>query len=235
VTVHLLKTITYAPFRYLLLTNLPSQSPRLHQFRQHLAVYFFFNTLPASVQPPTPYPTSTPLLVLFTVALSHSPFCHLLAPTSSSTSEPDYPSLAALTSILDIAIGSGGWDGHPDQGARREDEKAFNAAVDDLARVLKALFSAITDSGASHMRRTECKEGMERVYYRLVYGVRTKEKRRQGMGQRLFQDAGEEDAGTESAGWKMGGLMEKMSAKGANGPKGMEAGRNSERTKTGCA
>jgi hypothetical protein len=151
-----------------------------------------------------------------TSSLSHPPFSQLL--NSSSTSpDPDFSSLAALSSILDIAIDSGGWDGDPNQDSRKEDEKAFNAAVDELARVLKTLFSGITDSGASHMRRTECKEGMERVYYRLIYGVRTKEKRRPGVGQRLFGGTGEEDAEGDPAGWKMGGVMERMREKGREG------------------
>ena len=75
---------------------------------------------------------------------------------------------------------------------KNDDEKAFNLAVDNLAHTLKQLFTSITDSGASHMRRTECKDGMERVYYRLIYGVRTKLRGRAGQRVGLF--------GTEEAG-----------------------------------
>ena len=79
---------------------------------------------------------------------------------------------------------------------KNDDEKAFNLAVDSLAHTLKHLFTSITDSGASHMRRTECKDGMERVYYRLIYGVRTKPRGRAGQRVGLF---GAEEAGAAEA------------------------------------
>jgi len=83
----------------------------------------------------------------------------------------DFWALTALTSVLDTAIDSvTGRDGFPD----RKAEAQFNQDVDVLADRIKAIFSSIQDSGASHLKRTEAKEGLQALHYRLIYGVRTK-------------------------------------------------------------
>ncbi len=53
-------------------------------------------------------------------------------------------------------------------------ENDFNKSIDELANQIKSMFTRISDTGASHMTRTEAKEVLNRVYYRLVYSVRTK-------------------------------------------------------------
>lgn len=86
----------------------------------------------------------------------------------------DYHSFAALTSIVDIAIDAGTildtatFD--------NKTENRFNRHVDRLADVIKALFTSIQDSGASHLKRVEAKECLQALHFRLLYGVRTKEK-----------------------------------------------------------
>jgi hypothetical protein len=83
----------------------------------------------------------------------------------------DFWELAALTSVLDAAIDSvAGRDGFPD----KKTEAQFNQEVDVLADRIKAIFTSIQDSGASHLKRTEAKEGLQALHYRLIYGVRTK-------------------------------------------------------------
>ena len=83
----------------------------------------------------------------------------------------DFWALIALTSVLDTAIDSvTGRDGFPD----RKAEAQFNQDVDVLADRIKAIFTSIQDSGASHLKRTEAKEGLQALHYRLIYGVRTK-------------------------------------------------------------
>jgi len=83
----------------------------------------------------------------------------------------DFCELAALISILDVAIDSvTNRDGFTD----RKAETQFNQDVDMLADRIKAIFTSIQDSGASHLKRTEAKEGLQALHYRLIYGVRTK-------------------------------------------------------------
>lgn len=102
--------------------------------------------------------------------------------------EADYGELAAFTTFLHIGICSGtaslAYSSSPSSSsplspndktkAKKAEEAQFNAAVDALARRLKAVFSSIEDSGASHLKRTETKESLEALYYRILYTVRTK-------------------------------------------------------------
>ena len=88
----------------------------------------------------------------------------------SPSRRPDYANMTAQTYILDIAIADGG---RPASFASRTDEVAFNRKVDKLADRVKAIFASIADTGASHMRRTEAKEALQALHYRLLYAVRT--------------------------------------------------------------
>jgi len=134
--------------------------------------------------------TTEPLLVTLTNHLSLSPSFSTTWHASSSTG-PDYVALTALVSILDAAIS----DGHPPASLsgsstsssvdartlllnRKSDEAMFNSHVDDLAETIHSLFTSIADSGASHMRRTEAKDALQALHYRLLYGVRTKAQRK---------------------------------------------------------
>ncbi|EXJ72220.1 uncharacterized protein A1O5_04724 [Cladophialophora psammophila CBS 110553] len=82
----------------------------------------------------------------------------------------DYTALRARTHILDIAISDGG---RPRAFSSRADEQSFNKSVDRLADAIQATFVAIVDTGASHMARTECKDVLHALYWRLLYSVRT--------------------------------------------------------------
>jgi hypothetical protein len=88
----------------------------------------------------------------------------------SPSRRPDYANMTAQTYILDIAIADGG---RPALFASRTHEVAFNRKVDKLADRVKAIFASIADTGASHMRRTEAKEALQALHYRLLYAVRT--------------------------------------------------------------
>ena len=95
----------------------------------------------------------------------------------------DYTRLASLISIVDICID----DGAPLSGFTDKDqENAFNTDIDDLAKRLKFMFTRIVDTGASYMARTEAKEVLERVHYRLVFAVRTKERPKKSIFQSNF-------------------------------------------------
>ncbi|KAL4912224.1 hypothetical protein BDW62DRAFT_195151 [Aspergillus aurantiobrunneus] len=85
--------------------------------------------------------------------------------------EYDYGELKAITNFLNVIIDSG-WSEtqFPDENAEEE----FNGEVDMLADRVKKIFTAIEDSGASHLKRTLAKEALESLHYRIVYTVRTK-------------------------------------------------------------
>ncbi|KAL4973327.1 hypothetical protein BDW66DRAFT_162189 [Aspergillus desertorum] len=85
--------------------------------------------------------------------------------------EYDYGKLTAITNLLDIIIDSG-WS--ETQFADESAEDEFNHEIDALADQIKRIFTAIQDSGASHMKRTLAKEALEALHYRIVYCVRTK-------------------------------------------------------------
>ncbi|KAK1145851.1 hypothetical protein N8T08_003797 [Aspergillus melleus] len=85
--------------------------------------------------------------------------------------EYNYNDLAAITYQLNIILDSGwsGLDFHD-----RDAKRAYNAEVDVLADRIKKIFTAIEDSGASHLKRTLTKGALEALHYRVVYSVRTK-------------------------------------------------------------
>ncbi|RMZ89205.1 hypothetical protein DV736_g3564, partial [Chaetothyriales sp. CBS 134916] len=114
-------------------------------------------------------------------AVSSAPFAidlaslmkHIATDTSFNTAQPsklDFTALRARTAILDTAISDGG---RPATFATPSDKASFNKSVDALAAVVKDTFVRISDSGASHMSRTEAKDALQALYYRLLFAVRT--------------------------------------------------------------
>ncbi|KAI9368142.1 hypothetical protein BJX61DRAFT_240368 [Aspergillus egyptiacus] len=85
--------------------------------------------------------------------------------------EYDYGELRAIATLLEIIIDSGWSEAKfPDESTEEE----FNRAVDILADRVKKIFTAIEDSGASHLKRTLAKEALESLHYRILYSVRTR-------------------------------------------------------------
>ncbi|EXJ80035.1 hypothetical protein A1O3_08321 [Capronia epimyces CBS 606.96] len=82
----------------------------------------------------------------------------------------DYVALRARTYILDIAISDGG---RPTTFPSRAQEVSFNRSVDHLADTIRSSFISIIDTGASHMTRTEAKDVLQALHWRLLYSVRT--------------------------------------------------------------
>jgi len=83
----------------------------------------------------------------------------------------DYNTLSSLTYIFDAALANGG---RPSTFPDLRDERDFNRHVDLLAERVKSIITSIADTGASHMRRTEAKEALNALHFRLLYAVRTK-------------------------------------------------------------
>ncbi len=94
--------------------------------------------------------------------------------------DTDYVELSSTVSILDMALDlclppTPSPPSAPETKAKASDEDSiFNQRVDELAQEVKAVFSRIPDAGAGHISRTEAKEVLNRVHYRIAYGVRTK-------------------------------------------------------------
>ncbi|KAL3466837.1 hypothetical protein BJX64DRAFT_274224 [Aspergillus heterothallicus] len=85
--------------------------------------------------------------------------------------EYDYGELRAIATFLNVIVDSG-WSetNFPND----DTEEEFNREVDLLADRVKKIFTAIEDSGASHLKRTLAKEALESLHYRIVYSVRSK-------------------------------------------------------------
>jgi hypothetical protein len=86
----------------------------------------------------------------------------------------DYTAFRARLHILDIAISDGG---RPQTSTTPTTARAqnllFNKSVDNLADVLESIYTAISDSGASHISRTIAKDDLGAVIKRLLCQVRT--------------------------------------------------------------
>ena len=82
----------------------------------------------------------------------------------------DWSELKAMTRILDVALADGG---RPSTFASRKEETLFNREIDALADAVNDVFASITDTGVSHMRRSEAKDTLRALHYRLLYAVRT--------------------------------------------------------------
>ncbi|KAI9838892.1 MAG: hypothetical protein M1819_004100 [Sarea resinae] len=156
------------PMRYRLICSLPAFPSRHHTFRRRLALTYFFNDDLNYLTKPLDSLLRLPDIITY-----------LLRPSFCISKDTNYSELAALISILDIGIDDGACPSTTSRTIEEEDD--FNSDVDELARSVKRIFTSIVDTGASHMPRTVAKEVLERVHYRLVYAVRTKEKAKKSI------------------------------------------------------
>lgn len=151
-----------ARLRSQILQCLPGNTARLHDLRRRLALASLFQDFQRATSPA--YQT----IDLWDVTKL------LDGPMFRVTDTTDYHELAALMSILDVAIDNGISVDVDLTDPKAEQE--FNSDVDALAQRIKALWSNINDSGASFMSRIDAKEVMEGLRHRLMYAVRTKPK-----------------------------------------------------------
>ncbi|KAI4128344.1 MAG: hypothetical protein LQ338_002789 [Usnochroma carphineum] len=146
-----------------LLRNLPAFSPRSSLLRRRLALAYFFHDR-TYLSRDREHLTDFQAIVRY---LNGSCF--------SVNSGTDYLGLAASIAILAIGIDNAD---APPVDSSREAQATFNDNVDILAQKIKAMFTQIVDTGASHMKRTEAKQVLETFHSYLVYAVRTKQKPR---------------------------------------------------------
>ncbi len=147
-------------FRLRLLRNIPASSPRLSVLRRRLSLAFFFQDIQ--------YLNKQPKALLDLRQIAR----HLQKPQFVIRVNTDYAELSASISILSIGVDAG----DPPSSSHTSQKASFNAEVDLLSDRIKAMFTQIIDTGASHMRRTEAKEILESFHSRLLYAVRTKRK-----------------------------------------------------------
>ena len=147
-----------------LLKHIPCTSSITARVRLQLAHHFL---LGAELHPPTDLSSLPVEIAWLTRYLDSGSFNTSFR---SPNKRPDYTNMTALTYLLDVAIADGCRPASFDSLA---DEAAFNRNIDNLADRIKAIFASIADTGASHMRRTEAKEALQALHYRLLYAVRT--------------------------------------------------------------
>jgi len=171
--------VEQATLRLQVVRCMPVTSLRLHDLRRRLAMAFYYDDLAYSIQP-------SHLLIdlyLITKRLDDPPF--------KINERTDYHELAALISLLDIAVDNG-------QSVQldlkdEQVERHFNEDVDALDARIKTLWSSINDAGASFISRIEAKEVMEAVRHRLIYAVRTQPRPKRSV----FDEEVEEDLDRE--------------------------------------
>ena len=107
--------------------------------------------------------------------------------------EIDYSDLAAQISILDISLdiciprsnnnsnNNSSRRKSNQEEEEKEEEVLFNNDVDNLAQLLRSMFTNISDSGASHITRTAAKEVLNQVYHRVIYALRTKPRSKRNL------------------------------------------------------
>ena len=172
-------SIKDASLQLLLLQTIPPL-PQLVLFRQRLALSFFFlDPHYFSAQPED-------LIDFRSIAI------HLETPKYTINSATNYSALAASIDILSIAVGCG----NPlSPESAKEDKAAFDRDVDILATKIRAMFTQIIDTSASHMKRTEAKEILEAFHSRLLFAVRTRPPpKKKVFGNEVAKQVGDMDA-----------------------------------------
>lgn len=109
----------------------------------------------------------------------------------------DYVQLAALISILGIAIGDGSAAGLDLSDPQAEEE--YNSNIDELAYQLKIIWGSINDRGTLSPSRIHTKRTVEKLRNRLLETTRTRLKPKQSIFDLPGQGADRERALKQSA------------------------------------
>lgn len=165
-----MRTYTSPLTRSRLLTRLPVQSLRTHLFRKRLALGFYY-------EDSAYFTSSQNELVNLTDIVSR-----LKSPQFEITPATDYGELKNRLEILDIAVDDGPSKGIPG---------SQNKPIDDLVNTLKGMSMKIVDGSMTSLLRTEAKQAIESLQYRLTYSLERKGKREQSVLERLFMSEAE--------------------------------------------
>ncbi|KAI5290491.1 hypothetical protein KEM54_001381 [Ascosphaera aggregata] len=196
----LFKTVPNPEFQSLILRCIPSLDRRTARFRCRLASAFLYNDDKCLAEP---FETllNIPKIVRFLerrfdvtrLKLQQQQRDEENGDSNSSDIDEtvNYYELAALASIVNIAIDNARSTSEPF--SSKEEETRFNKQVNDLAGIIKRIFSNIQDSGASHLKRLEAKERLQMLYYRVLYGVRTHEIKKKSAFVMKSREGGDSD------------------------------------------
>lgn len=121
----------------------------------------------------------------------------LSGPRFQVNRETDYVQLAALISLLDIAIGDG--SGADLDVSDPQGEEEYNSYLDELAYQLKIIWSSINDRGTLSPSRIHTKRTAEKLRNRLLEKIRTRLKPKQSIFDLPGQGGGRESAQKQSA------------------------------------
>lgn len=143
-------------FQLQAIRSIPATSSRLCLFRRRLALAFFFGN--------EDYLTRQRDRLLRFSSIRKRLRCQVF----TINNETDYSFLKAAIGLLDIGLD----DGDPPLTPNKEDEHDFDHNVDLLSEQVDAIWTSITDSGASHMNRTEAKNSLDAFIRRLKHAVR---------------------------------------------------------------
>jgi len=153
---NLMDTVHTSLFRKRILGILPTISPRVHLFYRRLANAFVFEDISYMTCP-------------FEDLVKLSRFTNELlnARQYRINRDTDYVNLQSALHVMDLAIDSGAT-----AGVASENDREVDALVD----VVKRMFSKIVDTNAQNLRRTEAKDILERIQFRLAFSVRSRQK-----------------------------------------------------------
>lgn len=149
-----MSTLLHPDLRSRVLMLLPIATPRLHLFRRRLACAFVHEDGACMAKA---FAELVQLGQLAQMLELQTPY--------QIRQTTDYDSLRALLATLDIVIDSGATSGSVND---RDND------VDRLIRILQAMSSKIIDTNAQNIARTETKDAIERLQFRLSYQVRSK-------------------------------------------------------------
>jgi len=160
------KEVKDATFQNQLMRHILPTSAHIASFRSRLAMAFLSNDA-------SPLESSSEEVITLQQIINHLQDTRLDVQLHRARLESDYnyTELKAITSLLNIVIDTGRTTL---EFPSKEAERQFNADVDTLAEQVKRIFSAMEDSGASHLKRTEAKQGLEALHYRIIYSIRSR-------------------------------------------------------------
>ncbi|KAI5810831.1 hypothetical protein BZA77DRAFT_297507 [Pyronema omphalodes] len=149
----IISTVVEPQLRARILRVLPVWSERLHEFRRRLACAFVFGDDEYLSKP-------------YADLMDLNRIAELLnGPLFSVSRDADFSVLQALFAIVDVAIGDGATDG---------DQAQKNRQADIVCDMLRNMFTRIIDTNARDLTKTETKDAIDRLRFRLSFAVRSK-------------------------------------------------------------
>ncbi|ELR04785.1 hypothetical protein GMDG_07012 [Pseudogymnoascus destructans 20631-21] len=179
------KTVAQEPICLHILECIPGSTPHLIDLRARLSLSVFCRDCDLTQKPAK---ETVELRKLMQV---------LSGPRFQINRETDYVQLAALISLLDIAIDDG--SGADLDVSDPQAEEEYNSCLDELAYLLKVIWSSINDRGTLSPSRIHTKRTVEKLRNRLLEMVRTRLKPRQSIFDLSGQGAEREGALKQSA------------------------------------